>query len=99
MAESCRAHAQLGGLIRADGYHSPPPMSDPNAKTEPVVPDYRAPDPADSSLWAAIARRKSLVVVLGSVAFFLLSLVAYWPALRGDFVWDDDRYVSNNANL
>lgn len=74
-------------------------MSDPDVKTGPVIPDYKAPDPADSSLWAAIARRKSLVVVLGSVAFFLLSLIAYWPALRGDFIWDDDRYVSNNPNL
>jgi len=26
-------------------------------------------------------------------------VVAYWPAMHGDFLWDDDDYVSNNQNL
>jgi tetratricopeptide (TPR) repeat protein len=33
----------------------------------------------------------------GSLA--LLVFIVYWPALRGQFLWDDDAYVTDNANL
>jgi Tfp pilus assembly protein PilF len=36
---------------------------------------------------------------LQGAALVVLTLVAYFPALEGSFVWDDDEYVSNNANL
>ena len=34
-------------------------------------------------------------------AFCLLvaTFAAYWPALHGEFIWDDDRHVSNNHTL
>lgn len=35
--------------------------------------------------------------VLG--AFLLLALMIYWPSLGGDFLWDDDDYVSQNMTL
>lgn len=28
-----------------------------------------------------------------------LTMLAYWPALQGGFVWEDDRYVTNNPLL
>jgi tetratricopeptide (TPR) repeat protein len=34
-----------------------------------------------------------------SLALYALTLVAYAPVLRGGFIWDDDDYVENNANL
>jgi tetratricopeptide (TPR) repeat protein len=30
---------------------------------------------------------------------YALTLLAYAPAIRGGFIWDDDDYVENNANL
>ena len=35
----------------------------------------------------------------GAVLILLLTLAAYLPALKGGFVWDDDRYVSQNPTL
>src|SRR5262249_15233803 len=29
----------------------------------------------------------------------LLTFAAYLPALRADFIWDDDKYVSDNVNI
>jgi len=37
--------------------------------------------------------------VVGSVLLVLLVAVAYVPALRAGYVWDDDRYVTENAKL
>ena len=36
------------------------------------------------------------MMVAGSCAIVLLTLVAYVPAIRGGFVWDDDMYVTRN---
>ena len=36
---------------------------------------------------------------LGGALLVLLTVAAYAPALRGDFLWDDDDYVSQNATL
>ncbi len=33
------------------------------------------------------------------VALVLISLIAYLPALRGDFLWDDDQYIVHNIYL
>ena len=35
--------------------------------------------------------------VWGALVLVALVLAAYWPSLGGDFVWDDDDYVSENA--
>jgi len=38
--------------------------------------------------------------ILGGSAFIVLAtLLAYWPALGGGFIWDDDLYVSANPLL
>lgn len=34
-----------------------------------------------------------------ALLLFALTLLAYAPALRGGFIWDDDDYVTNNPNL
>jgi hypothetical protein len=34
-----------------------------------------------------------------AVALVALTLIAYYPAIRGGFIWDDDRYVTDNALL
>ena len=38
-------------------------------------------------------------ILLGAAIIVLATLLAYWPALQGGFVWDDDAYVTNNALL
>ena len=35
----------------------------------------------------------------GAAAIVLATFLCYWPALRGQFIWDDDRHVSENRNL
>jgi protein O-mannosyl-transferase len=49
-----------------------------------ISPDA-ADSPRDFGLWAGV--------------LFLLALTIYSPAMRGEFLWDDDRHVSQNANL
>src|SRR5262249_52759917 len=34
-----------------------------------------------------------------AAALVLLTVVAYGPAFRADFIWDDDAYVTENATL
>src|SRR4051812_37354466 len=41
--------------------------------------------PKEMGLWAGV--------------ILLVALTVYSPALRGDFLWDDDRHVSQNRNL
>jgi tetratricopeptide (TPR) repeat protein len=38
-------------------------------------------------------------VGLGAILIVLLTLVAYVPAMRGGFIWDDDDYVTQNQTL
>jgi protein O-mannosyl-transferase len=38
-------------------------------------------------------------LVLGAAAIVLGTIIAYLPAMRGDFIWDDDYYVTNNVLL
>ncbi|HUJ10334.1 MAG TPA: O-GlcNAc transferase, partial [Verrucomicrobiae bacterium] len=33
---------------------------------------------------------------VGAILIFLLTIVAYLPAMRGGFVWDDDLLITNN---
>jgi protein O-mannosyl-transferase len=35
----------------------------------------------------------------GAVLLAALTLAAYYPAIRGGFIWDDDAYVENNTTL
>jgi protein O-mannosyl-transferase len=48
---------------------------------------------------ATAAATRNPVVAIVAAALVALTLVAYFPALRGDFVWDDNDYVSNNPTL
>ena len=43
--------------------------------------------------------RTSPIRLIAAAALVALTLLAYGPALRGDFVWDDNDYVSNNPTL
>jgi len=38
-------------------------------------------------------------LILAAIGLAAMTVVAYLPALRGDFIWDDDRYVSENPTL
>ncbi len=38
-------------------------------------------------------------VAAGAGALVLLIFLAYWPAMQGGFIWDDDQYVTRNAAL
>lgn len=39
------------------------------------------------------------LVLLGAVSLFALTILSYRPAWHGDFIWDDDRYVTHNTLL
>ena len=43
--------------------------------------------------------RKSWLVFLGLASIVVITLLVYVPAIRGDFIWDDDDYVSENPLL
>ncbi len=45
------------------------------------------------------ARSGALRAVAGGALILALVLVAYGPALRGGFIWDDDAYVTDNVHL
>ncbi len=38
-------------------------------------------------------------ILRGAAILLGITFLAYLPALRGGFIWDDDDYVTNNANL
>src|SRR5438552_17602990 len=37
--------------------------------------------------------------LLPPLVILAITLIAYFPVLRGGFIWDDDDYVTNNPNL
>ena len=42
---------------------------------------------------------KTLKIYPAIFLFFSLTFLIYYPAIEGDFIWDDDAYVSENAQL
>src|SRR5437773_4602226 len=42
---------------------------------------------------------EQLLRYVGAAALFLMTFIAYIPALRAGFIWDDDFYVTNNPAL
>jgi tetratricopeptide (TPR) repeat protein len=42
---------------------------------------------------------KNREMVLMAAALVVVTIVAYVPAMHGDFIWDDDDHVSNNQTL
>src|SRR5688500_8691294 len=68
-------------------YRSPADAVDDDSAADKLVlisPDA-ADSPRDFALWAGV--------------LFLLALTIYSPAIRGEFLWDDDRHVTRNATL
>lgn len=70
----------------------PTPPADPTTTTEPLPgPSFviTLPDASDSQkdwyLWAGVLA--------------LLTMVCFWPAISGGFLWDDDHYVTKNITL
>jgi len=54
------------------------------------APKADLPQPADD------CRRSPLRIAAGVALIFLLAFAVYWPALRGQFVWDDLLLVDKN---
>src|SRR6266550_964999 len=54
------------------------------------APKADLPQPADD------CRRSPLRIAAGATLIFLLAFAVYWPALRGQFVWDDLLLVDKN---
>lgn len=52
---------------------------------------------ADDPAAAACAQRRGRV--LSAALLVVLVFVAFWPALRAGFIWDDNRYVTQNPLL
>ena len=64
---------------------SPADVDDDSAADKLVLISPDAADsPRDFGLWAGV--------------LFLLALTIYSPAMRGEFLWDDDYYVSGNRD-
>src|SRR5207249_10981300 len=57
---------------------------------------YRAPLPPMNFAKGAARRFRSLGNGLRVAAIFLVVFAAYWPVLRGEFVWDDTLLVEKN---
>jgi len=49
--------------------------------------------------WIAGATKPKLFVWAGAIVIIAACFVAYIPAIRGGFIWDDDLYVTNNPML
>src|SRR5215471_13978774 len=58
-------------------------------------PDVELKDPPAPEN-ASFARRERQRSFAGAMILAALVLAAYWPALRGDFVWDDKLLVLKN---
>ncbi|GAG45744.1 unnamed protein product, partial [marine sediment metagenome] len=56
------------------------------------------PDNPEQHLPPAPAEPR-LPVIAGALIILLATFVAYGPALSGDILWDDDRYVTENPLL
>ncbi|MCX6374556.1 MAG: hypothetical protein NTU88_00700 [Armatimonadetes bacterium] len=36
------------------------------------------------------------LIIIGAAAIALMTLAAYWPAIHGGFIWDDNDYLTEN---
>ncbi|CAN5703729.1 tetratricopeptide repeat protein [soil metagenome] len=71
-------------------------MNDVNVDEKPSPIDSES---AGDSIWEIARRNRTTLTILGAVAIYLLTFAAYWTAIGGEFIWDDDYYVTNNAML
>src|SRR5262249_32174788 len=97
-------HTSAGGVARDIGYAALParnihlskrrrPKDAPRAKDQPAEDQRKAQQP---SLWHGWTNRFLWPGILG---LLLLVILAYLPAFQGDFVWDDEKAVRDNAML
>ncbi|HEV2294656.1 MAG TPA: tetratricopeptide repeat protein [Tepidisphaeraceae bacterium] len=75
-------------------------MTTPNQ--QPI--DYRSPDEGDDASEKLVLTSPDAASSLRDFGLWagvlvLFALTIYSPALRGEFLWDDDRHVQYNANL
>lgn len=61
--------------------------------------DQSAQTDQSGGLRELIRDKPLLARVLGAIIIIVATLLAYVPAMRGEFIWDDDYYVTNNALL
>jgi tetratricopeptide (TPR) repeat protein len=61
-----------------------------NKRREPGLPAGRASKPPETKS-TSVKNRYAIVALL-----FALALVAYLPAMRGEFIWDDDGHVTKS---
>src|SRR4051812_39179602 len=71
-------------MTQPDAPQPNPPQTD-DAETLVLTSPEQAASIRDYLLWGAV--------------ILLAALTVYSPALRGKFLWDDDRHVENNHNL
>ncbi|MGH7179957.1 MAG: tetratricopeptide repeat protein [Tepidisphaeraceae bacterium] len=58
-----------------------------------------APQGSEASLLDLARRNDAVWRTSAAAALVVLTLLAYVPAMRGNFIWDDDYHVLNNKNL
>ena len=51
------------------------------------------------SIWEIARRNPRTLAAIGAIAIYLLTFAAYWTSIRGEFIWDDDYYITNNTLL
>lgn len=61
--------------------------------------NLNAPHADERGLIETLQASPKLSIAAGAALIFLATLVAYVPAIRGQFIWDDDYYVTNNVLL
>lgn len=44
-------------------------------------------------------KTKTISIPVGLLVILVLTFVVYWPSLRGEFLWDDDVLLTNNAHM
>jgi tetratricopeptide (TPR) repeat protein len=66
----------------------------------PVLPPAAAPPaPEMGDSTSSARRRKGAMLAVQIALLAAVTLAAYGPAIQGKFIWDDDKYVENNATL
>lgn len=78
-------------MARFKGSTNPTPQPGPPLANQP------APAPLRRLLPRPEATRAGLI--LPALAILLLTVAAYLPAIRGDYIWDDDSYLTENRTI
>lgn len=64
------------------------------------TPDYsHSPPKQQGAVQQFIHQNPQLAMLIGAAIIVLATLIAYLPAMRAGFIWDDDHYVTRNELL